>query len=305
MDNLAENIEFGVDTVPLTIPVRVTMTSYDDAPFEFIASIDSLGQIVLTPTSKNVEFVEANIIENISTEEQETPIDKNEHITTKKTTIFVQSVMLSDTEDSSENMNNNVCADVDEIGQCVISPINKENLFISVTFSDSLNLITEDLQVVDYFGYRLTNTGDGWDIKDPLNNVVETGVATEAAAKIIVLQTELMLLDELTEDTSREDEKQKPTVEVHAEVLEEYDNGTSVSEIDETQIRQSLSDITNQFTDLSGAVSCDTVEEKISCLKVLQLYYLHTHVETTEQKIIIYYSEPKIDSSSVNFVTEN
>ena len=303
MDNLVENIEIGVETVSLTIPVRVAMISYDNAPFEFTASIDDIGQIVLTPTSKNVEFVDATTNNKVETdvpiEDQETIVEEDGNLTTKKTTIFVQGVMLSEDSATSES----VSADIDEIGQCVIYPTKKENTFISVTFSDSLNLITEDMNVVDYFGYTLTNTGDGWDIKDYLNKEIETGVATEAEAKIIVLQTELRQLERLTEEVVDTSDSQEDAPEVEAEVLEErVDSVTPIEESDEDQVNQCLLEITDQFTDFSGGVSCDTIEEKAACLKILQLHYTQINVDTEGPKILIYYSKPKTDTSIVELV---
>ena len=303
MNNVNENIEVGVNSITLNIPLRVTMTSYDDAPFEFTASIDNLGQIILTPASKYVEFVDANTDNNVETEvpfeEMETIVEKNGNLTTKKTTIFVQAVMLS------ENDNNGASADIDEIGQCVIYPLKKENSFISVTFSDSLNLITEDLKTVNYFGYTLTNSGDGWDIRDYTNKEIETGVATEAEAKMIVLQTELKYLQALTEEVTDTTVVQDNMPEVEVEVLEErVDNIEPVEEFTSEQIKEMLTKITNNYTDFSGGVSCDTISEKVACLKILQLQYRQINVETDGSKTLVYYSEPIKDDLIADSVEE-
>ena len=293
MDNLIETVEVGVKSVSMTVPVRVTMTSYDNTPFEFTASIDEVGQIILTPISKNVEFVEANTTNNVETEvpieQQETVVEKDGNMITKKTTIFVQAVMLSESEDESGN---GVSADIDEIGQCVIYPSDRNNVFISVTFSDSLNLITEDMRVVNYFGYTLTNTGDGWDIRDYLNNEIETGVATEAEAKIIVLQTELEHLESLTEEVTDSSKLQDDPIEVEATVLDE-----GVEDSNSEQIKQTLEHITHNFTDTSGGVSCDTGSEKDICLNIIQQHYLQVNVDTDGSKTLIYYAEPVQDAT--------
>lgn len=292
-----------IKSLTVDIPVRVTMTSVYDAPFEFTSSIDDAGQIILTPTSKDVEFIEANTDGNVDYDipiaEQETTIKQDGNLTTRSTSIMLHANMIA------ENENTEVSADVDEIGQCVIWPSSKENTFVSATIADSLNLITEELQVLDYFGYKLINSGDGWDIKDYLGETIEEGVATEAEAKIVVLTTELHRVEELSEEVetkpaqpaeqtnnndAEDEDKQIPGVE--AEVLSErVDNVDPVETFDVDQIMQILSQITNQFTDVSGGISCDTLEEKAACVKILQLHYSKIDIEQKDPKILIYFSD--------------
>lgn len=294
----------NLKSITVEIPVRVTMTSVYDAPFEFTSSIDDAGQIVLTPTSKDVEFIDANTDNNVDYDipvaEQETTIKQEGNLTTRSTSIMLQANMIV------ENDNTSVSADVDEIGQCVLWPSSKENTFISATIADSLNLITEDMKVVDYFGYKLINTGDGWDIKDYLGDIIEEGVATEAEAKVVVLTNELNMLRNLVEEVKTDSEaSEEETPEVEAEVLEErVDNIAPIETFDYDQISEVISNITNEYTDFSGGVSCDTHEEKAACLKLLQLHYSEINVEQTDSKILIYFSEPHTDNSIVESVEE-
>lgn len=288
-------------SITVEIPVRVTMTSYDDAPFEFTSSIDEAGQIVLTPTSKYVEFIDANTDMNVDYDipvaEQETTVEKDGNLTTRSTSILLHANMIA------ENNNTDVSVDVDEIGQCVIWPVAKENTFVSATLADSLNLITEETKSIDYFGYTLINKGDGWDIKDYCGELIDEGVATEAEAKVVVLTTELKRVEQLVEsiDTETVDKESEDNIpDVEAEVLEErVDNISPVEIFDDDHISQVISQITNQYTEFSGGVSCDTHEEKAACLKLLQLHYKEINVEKTDCKILIYYAEPHTDNSII------
>lgn len=234
MDNIKETVESGIDAVTLDIPVRVTMTSYNEAPFEFTASIDEVGQIILTPVSKDVEFIDAKTDgeyeHDVMIIDQETITSVEGSITTKEFSIVIKANMLC------ENNNDEVAAVVDEIGQVVIYPLAKENVFVTASFEHSLNLVTEDMKAVDYFGYRLANNGDGWDVYDYLNELVEEGVATEAEAKIVACTTELHRLEGLTEaveepqeasdneentESESSNEEGAPQPDVTAEVIEE------------------------------------------------------------------------------------
>ena len=170
-ENVQEAIESVVDAVTVDVPVRVKMVAINDAPFEFTPSIDEVGQIVLTPTSKDVEFVDANTDTSVDFDipvmEQETVTTTEGDITIKETSIIIKASMLSEDE------NCNFSAVVDEIGQVIIHPVSDKNVFVTASFEDSLNLVTEDLQTVDYFGYKLINNGDGWDIYDYTNELID------------------------------------------------------------------------------------------------------------------------------------
>lgn len=226
-EDIREDVELGIDAVTLEIPLRVTMISYDNIPFEFTSSIDEVGQIILTPLNKNVEFVDVNTSVNVEFDtpimEQDTITSVDGAITTRQTSILIHANMLA------EDSNLDVSADIDEIGQVVIYPLKKENIFVTASFEESLNLVTEDLQTIDYFGYKLVNNGDGWDVYDPTNELVDEGVATEAEAKILVCTTEIHRLEQLTEsveesnneDAQPEQTDEEKVSEITADVVED------------------------------------------------------------------------------------
>lgn len=291
LNRVQEEITTDVNVVTREVLLHVVMTSYNNTPFEFTSYIDDIGQIILTPVSKEVEFITVNIL---SDAEEESPIhisneiSNNSVLETKELTIRITVSMLCETDSCDFS------AAIDDIGQVVIYPTSQENTFITASVEDNLNLVTEELQVVDYFGYKLINTGDGWDIKDYTNNVIETGVATEAEAKIIVLQTELSMLKNLTEEvtsnqSSTEDETEdnvKPNIE--AEVIEE-----SLNNLEET-----VNVITNNYTESQGAILCDTEDECLKCKDILALHYDDVSVvEQENNKYVVVYSSPIVYTS--------
>lgn len=266
---MQEDIEVGIDAITVDIPLRVTMTSINDAPYEFTTSIDSLGCILLTPTTKDVEFVAAHIL----TADHETDKTIGEQVASEKhMSIFVKGNMLAESE------NHNVVVNIDEIGQVVISPEDSINMFVTATIEDSLNLITEDMQVEIYIGHKLVNTGDGWDIYSPEGELLEEGVATLSEAKIIVCTQELNHLQEglqtseATSDELRNEET--PTIpEVSAEVIDESISGMQDPTMTRELAISILKQITDDFTEISGAVKCNTEHEKSLCVDILTKYY--------------------------------
>lgn len=301
IENIKEDIEVGIDAVTVTIPVRVTMTSINNAPFEFTVSIDEVGQIILTPNSKEVEFIDANTDDTVEYDipvaEQETVTTVEGNLETKETSIIINASMLA------EDDNHMVSAVVDEIGQVVIYPMADKNTFVTASFEQSLNLVTEEMRTVEYFGYTLINTGDGWDIKDYSGEVVETGVATEAEAKIAVLTTEMHRLEDLTEEVEEqsedeidepEDDKEEKIPEVTAEVINEevVDATQKVNEFDRQQIEKALDEITDSFKETEGAVRCDTKREQSECFKILQLHYSSVRGDNENDKFIVTFNTP-------------
>ena len=229
MDDSKQTISAEVKTVSVEVPVRLRMQSVQHAPFDFETAIDDVGQIILTPTSLDMEFISANTDANVEYEipvkEQPTTIQTDDSLTIKDTSIILQTTMLC------EDDNLLVSADVDNIGRCVIYPMSKKNTFLSVTTGDSLNLITEDTAAEEYCGYRLVNNGDGWDVFDPTGDLVEEGIATINEAKILICKTELGKLENtiteaVTVDTeaSEEASEEPVTPEVTADVIEEAVN---------------------------------------------------------------------------------
>lgn len=299
-----EDIEVGIDAIAVEIPLRVEMTSVNNAPFEFETSIDEVGQIILTPTTKDVEFIRIETEDTVSYEipimEQETEIiEENDSssmpFTTKKTSLLLRASMLAESGD------HRVTADIDEIGQAVICPMNKSDVFVSATIGDSLNLITEDVAMQIYCdNYKLINPGDCWIVKDPNEAVIGKDFKTINDAKIFVCNTEIERLSRLVEDmkednkedtnkegsskeTTKETEEPKSPEEttktkepeVTAQVLEEavIDNSEKPREFSEEEIQKALVDITDNFTVDRGALKCNTKFEQSNCFMTLQQHY--------------------------------
>ena len=300
-----EAIESGVDALTVKIPVRVTMTSYNNAPFEFTPSIDEIGDIVLTPISNDVEFTDVTINTDENVSEQEDIVSEEGNITIKETSIIINASMLTEVD------NSNFSAVVDEIGQVIIYPNSDKNVFVTVSFDESLNLITEDTQTVEYFGYRFINNGDGWDVYDYLNELIEEGVATLAEAKILACTTEIHRLEQLTEDipsSKQEDdssnetetdsdegnssEEETPKPEVDAEVIEEAveDATVDTDKFNRVESEKAIKTITSDYSEENGVVSCDTVAEKNECEQLLRNHYSEVTVDKDDDKWIISYS---------------
>ena len=257
-----EDVEVGLETISLEIPVRLEMTSINNAPFEFETTIDELGQIKLTPTTKDVEFISANTEDTV---EYDIPIKEQETIvtsendsssyeyTTMKTSITIHATMLAESD------NHKISADIDEIGQAVICPMSKQNTFVTATLQDSLNLITEE------------NQDKQCDTED---------CDTEEG--------------EITEEPL-------PDTPIKAEVIEEevVDATKKSVEFTEVQIDNALSEITNDYTEPKGVIRCDTKDEQSSCFKKLQLKYKDISGYMDNSCFIIVYAQPVVLTESI------
>ena len=316
IENMCETIDAALQTQTIDIPLRVTMTSVNNAPFEFTASIDELGQIILTPTTKDVEFTSANTESNVEYDvpvlEQENVTSTNDNLTIKETSILIRANMII------EESGCNYSADVDEIGQVVIYPIKTKNTFVTAIIEDSLNLVTEELKSEEYFGYKLINNGDGWNIIDCNGNVIEEGVATLHEAKILVCKEELINLESLVENVDNTDKTSEasiesdtessektttdPTETVEAEVIEEAvtDMDKDKAEFDEEQIEEALSDITDEFTSQEGAVKCDTQKEQTICGKILEQYYAVVNTSRKQDMWVVEYKQLNSSEETTN-----
>lgn len=312
---IKETINSEIEAVSLNIPLIIKMFS-SSSEFEFKASIDELGRIVLTPISKDTEFTFVNIIDDESDS-----ISNSEEITEASDNISKEKQFKINLTASmlAEDSNLEIDSCIDEIGQVLITPLSENNVFVTASFQDSLNLVTEDLQTVDYFGYKLVNVGDGWNIYDYTNQIVEEGVATLHEAKIVVCTTELHRLEELTEDMHNkpdstsgedsekdhselsdkqdnndavEDEKKIETPKVTAEVIDEsFSNVPAESqEMTRSEIKSELEKITSNFSEEQGAVKCDTISETTECENILKQHYSEviTNEDDSVWKIIYY-----------------
>ena len=230
VEKVQEDIESAVDTVTIDIPVRVEATCYADAPFKFQVSIDEVGQIVLTPETKDVEFIDANTDSNVDFEvpiiDQKTETSIDDNITTIKTSIVITAHMLAESD------NHDISAVVDEIGQVVIYPMAKENSFVTATYDDSLNLITEELlDVENYCDYKLINPGDGWYVRSPHSGeTIAKAMNSLKAAKIFVCETEIDRLNRMYEEL-----EEKPSEEATEpeQIAEEPKEETAAPEVEE------------------------------------------------------------------------
>lgn len=221
-----ENISMSSKTID--IPLRVTMSALDGVPFEFSSSIQD-GKIVITPTEKDMQFDRVDTEDSFEFEtpilEQPTEVSTVGETVVKSTSFSLSADML--TEGNSVG----VVAYIDEIGQIVIESPDENNAFVSAVINNSLNLVTEEMSVVDYFGYTLTNTGDGWDIKDANGTPVDEGVATLAEAKVAVLTHEIHIIEgtlseEVEETPDSESEDQDTEEQITAEVVLEESAST-------------------------------------------------------------------------------
>lgn len=267
IEMVKEDVEVGIETISLEIPVRLEMTSINNAPFEFETTIDELGQIILTPTTKDVEFVSANTEDTV---EYDIPIMEQETIvtsendsssysyTTQKTSITIHATMLAESD------NHKISADIDEIGQAVIYPMAKQNTFVTATLQDSLNLITEE------------NQDKQCDTEDCETKEGDTKEG------------------ETTEEPS-------PNTSIKAEVIEEevVDATKKSAEFNEEQIDNALSEITNNYTEPKGVIRCDTKDEQSSCFKKLQLKYKDISGYMDNSCFIIVYAQPLVLTESI------
>lgn len=259
INNIREDIDLDVTPVTLDLPLRVVMTSTQVAPFDFTVSVDELGHIVLTPVDTVVEFsrailVDDNIDGSISNQ------DLGD--TTYTTIVQLHANMLQEVD------NSDVEVAIDNIGQCVIVPAAIENTFVTVSVEDSLNLVTEEPESEKYFGYKLNKIGEGWTITDYTDTIIAENVATQAAAKIAACTNEIRLLEELADE-----EPQVP--EVTAEVVHD-------------EVATLLEQLTQNYTDTEGCISCDTIEESAACVKLLSEKYV-TEELIKENKYIVTY----------------
>lgn len=286
-----EDAEVGVDTISLVIPVRVTMLS-TSGELEYTTSIDEIGQIILTPNGVEDEFVAVERIPEDSIAEID--YDLETKVVEDKT--YLSKVLVFDTTMLTETQTADYTLFIDAIGQCVISPDNNKNTFITVAKKDSLNLITESVKSEKYFNYTLVNSGDGWDVYNKDNELIEEGIATLSEAKVFVCKHELALLqgtlDEGVVASEQPLENEKP-VNVKAEVITETiidkDEKTTLSP---DEVAEELNKVTNEFRELRGAIYCDNEEELEECLNLLDAAYETVNYKKDGSGFVVAYSTP-------------
>lgn len=264
IEKIKEDIELGVEYCTLTIPVRVRMSAVNGAPLTFTSSIDDMGQIILTPTSVDVEFLDANTATNVS---YNIPIEEQPNIIIDETDSYVEKELSINIEANMlvEDSNVDVSAVVDEIGQCVLFPASSKNSFITASINNSLNLVTEELEDIEYFGYKLKKDNSTWSVLDYCGNVVTTDIPTIAGAKIAACAEELRRLQELFNEEPDE------------------------LDTTENSIEEEISKLTDSFTEKQGKIRCDTKHEFDTCVEILSAHYDTILTETDSNTFIITY----------------
>lgn len=318
-----EDVEVGVKSTTLHFPVRVKMLASADAEFDYTASVDELGHIVLTPKTKDVEFTSAET----EWENQDYMMDTDDQLSSgddskeKTFTIELTADMLC------ENENQHINADIDEIGQCVIYPVEKENSFLSVSIDNSLNLATEAETVtieedVDQDPIAVDETTE-----KPADGDVEAEVIEEAA-----VDRKILFKNAVTDFSNILDQAYKKAEELvafcdefkldrsYADILNNFISNTfdddfqphhllmelgdseleeAVTPVDDEEpydfdaVKYELRQITDNFTDEDGVVKCGFECEKDDSLKILSRYYQNIDVEETNGWYVIKFSGHK------------
>lgn len=134
------DINTSIEVQPITIelPIKLTMRSYNSSECEFSIDITSQGTIVLTPVDTNMEFIGAELYGGTTFEN--TKIETADYV--EESALFILHASLL-----SENEDTQIDTMIDDIGQCVIYSVNVDNMFITATLNDSLNLVTEEAEV--------------------------------------------------------------------------------------------------------------------------------------------------------------
>lgn len=255
-----ENFNLETTAKSLTLLVRTKMEAVDTTNFNFTADIDEIGQIVLHPVEDFAKFTEVKKLEVLDADvevDSDPIIELQENKTIKTFNILLGTTILGESETID------VTHYVTEEGKCIICPVNKEESFLTVTMDNSLNLITEDMQIEEYCdGYKLINPGDTWYVKTPKSELIGKGFDTLAKAKIFVCQTEIARLQELSES---------------------FDT-TNTCDVTEDQ----LSELTNDFTE-EGVIVCSTECEMTACRDILSRHYDNVNTKSKDSKFYIMY----------------
>lgn len=133
MKPINEAIDVDVNTHSEKLLLALEMKKDSDGSFDYTVDIDDVGQIVITPTDIASSFESINRV--MGYDSVEDIIDGN----VRKFVIQLEAAMISDDGNFSYFL------DVDELGQAIITPDSEATSFLSVSVSDSLNLITESI----------------------------------------------------------------------------------------------------------------------------------------------------------------
>lgn len=134
---VVEDVEVGTENHTETLHLILEMTRPNESTtFDYHVDIDDVGQIVFTPDDSTVSFVDIERLAGYDSTED--VIDGN----TRRFSVSLTANMIAD------DGNFDWFCDIDEIGQAVVTPEMENTSFLSVSVSDSLNLVTESVDKI-------------------------------------------------------------------------------------------------------------------------------------------------------------
>lgn len=253
-----EDVEVGLSNRTVDIKVKLVMqTEAEGATFNYSTDIDDVGQIVFTPQDTTTSFISIT-----KTEDLIGPIINDNE---KTFTIDLTADILYEDDSSNEAMWDMA---LDEVGQAVIYPIDREASFLSVSVKDSLNLITEDQDVnaseedKDQDKDQDKDHDKAQENKEDATDTKETSVETE--------------------------EEPYKRAEIKAKVIEGVEPSFSYKKIEE-----SLSQITDNFTKETGTLKTTYPSEAILTKHIMEKYYQDVTSSIDENWTIINYENKK------------
>ena len=132
-----EDVDVGTDHHSEHIHLILAMERKSpDAEFDYNVDIDESGQIVFTPKSSSVWFVDIHRAAGYDGTAETIEND------IKTFSIDLTADMISDSD------NFDWLTDIDEIGQAVVTPDSEDTSFLSVSVENSLNLVTEGAEEI-------------------------------------------------------------------------------------------------------------------------------------------------------------
>lgn len=250
MNSVEEDIEVGLSNRTIDIKVKLIMqTEAEGATFNYSTNIDDVGQIVLTPEDTTTSFISITKTEDLI----DPIINDNE----KTFTIDLTADILYEDDSSDEAMWDIA---IDDVGQAVIYPIDREASFLSVSVKDSLNLITEDQD--ENASEEVKDQDQTEENKEDATDVKETSAETE--------------------------EEPYKRAEIKAKVIEGVEPSFSYKKIEE-----SLSQITDNFNKEKGILKTTYPSEAILAKHIMEKYYQDITSSIDENWTVINYENKK------------
>lgn len=255
MNSVEEDIEVGLSNRTVNIKVKLVMqTEAEGATFNYSIDIDDVGQIVFTPEDTTTSFISIVKIEDLI----DPIINDNE----KTFSISLTANILYDNDASDDIIWDTA---IDEVGQAVIYPIDRDASFLSVSAEDSLNLITEE---------QTTETS---------KEATEEEKSEENKSE----ENKEEVTDTNTTATEPEEAPYK-RAEIKAKVIEGVEPSFSYKKIEE-----SLSQITDNFSKEKGILRTSYPSEAILAKHIMEKYYQNITSSLEENWNIITYDDKK------------